>query len=86
MNYELGYTESATATLNALDEGERQTMLKAFEVLREDPYHPASQPMHVSDPDVREVSPTANSLAVYRIIDGHWAVILVLRINHDSLI
>lgn len=86
MSYELAYTESAALTLDQLEEEEQQKMQKAFAILRTDPFHPKSQPVHESDPTVREVSPTANSLAIYHVLDGRWAVITVLRVNHDSLI
>lgn len=84
--YELAFTESAALVLDQLAENEQQKMQKAFAVLREDPFHPKSQPVHESDPTVREVSPTANSLAIYHVLDNRWAVITILRINHDSLI
>lgn len=86
MSYELAYTESARETLAQLDTDEVLRLQKALAILREDPYHAKSQPVHEEDETVREVSPTANSLAIYKIIDGRWAVILVLRVNHDSLI
>lgn len=86
MNYGLAYTESAQAVLAALDSAEREKMSKALDVLRQDAFHPKSQPVHESDPTVREVSPTANSLAIYHVLDNRWAVITILRINHDSLI
>ena len=85
-DYELAYTESAQAVLAALGTAEHVMMSKALDVLRQDPYHPKSQPVHESDPTVREVSPTANSLAIYPVLDNRWAVITILRINHDSLI
>lgn len=86
MSYEIAYTEAAALVLDQLDAKEQETMRKAFGILRTDPFHPASQPVHESDPNIREVSPTANSLAIYHVLDGRWAVITILRVNHDSLI